>query len=230
MAIIKTDNQHYIDIANMIREKTGNSISYSPQEMASGVAAVYVAGYNEGLRQSGGGTMNYVKIIERVTLSEEDVAAAGEAGITCVTVGNDNVDLTPYNDIIIKFYVPKSIEINTASKGMQINATVRADESTAPDYTILMRCGSTTITPATNLTKDYNMWVVAQTIWDNDGRFLYGQLNSSNFSSYGYPNTVAGWTHINEGFNKNEKKYFHLRTPNYDFKFPAGTWVEVYGR
>jgi hypothetical protein len=93
-----------------------------------------------------------------------------------------------------------------------------------------MRCGSTNITPATFFTKDYEAWKVARTTWDNDGHLLYGQMNSSNFASVGYPNRVAGWTYLNKDFNKNVKKYFHLRAPDYDFKFPAGTWVEVYGR
>ena len=44
MAIVRTDDKHYIAIAQMIREKTGAAVSYKPGEMASGVEAVYDAG------------------------------------------------------------------------------------------------------------------------------------------------------------------------------------------
>ena len=44
MAIITTDNKHYNDIANAIREKTGTETTYTPEEMKSGIAEVYDAG------------------------------------------------------------------------------------------------------------------------------------------------------------------------------------------
>lgn len=44
MAKVVTDNQNYIDIANAIREKTQDDISYTPAEMPSGIAEVYEAG------------------------------------------------------------------------------------------------------------------------------------------------------------------------------------------
>ena len=41
---VVTDNKHYNDIADAIREKTGTENTYTPAEMASGVNEVYEAG------------------------------------------------------------------------------------------------------------------------------------------------------------------------------------------
>jgi hypothetical protein len=37
MAKIITDNSHYSNIANKIREKTGTSFTYKPEEMPAGI-------------------------------------------------------------------------------------------------------------------------------------------------------------------------------------------------
>lgn len=44
MALIKTDSQHYTNIATKIREKTGGDETYTPSEMAEGVEKVFEAG------------------------------------------------------------------------------------------------------------------------------------------------------------------------------------------
>ena len=44
---VVTDNKHYNDIADAIREKTGTKNTYTPAEMASGVNEVYEAGYSQ---------------------------------------------------------------------------------------------------------------------------------------------------------------------------------------
>lgn len=58
MAIVTTDDKHYKDIANKIRDFAGTSKTYTPEEMANGVGEVYDAtyayahesGYQEGIR------------------------------------------------------------------------------------------------------------------------------------------------------------------------------------
>lgn len=44
MAIVKTDDTHYKNIAAKIRKKTGKSTTYTPAEMPGGVKEVYEAG------------------------------------------------------------------------------------------------------------------------------------------------------------------------------------------
>lgn len=48
MAIIKTDNSHYTNIANAIRSKSGTETQFKPSEMPQGVEAVFNAGYEKG--------------------------------------------------------------------------------------------------------------------------------------------------------------------------------------
>ncbi len=49
MAIVTTDDKHYTDIANAIREKTGATKKYKPAEMAEQVNAVYLYGHMAGV-------------------------------------------------------------------------------------------------------------------------------------------------------------------------------------
>ena len=48
MAIIKTDNSHYTNIANAIRSKSGTKTQFKPSEMPQGVESVFTAGYEKG--------------------------------------------------------------------------------------------------------------------------------------------------------------------------------------
>ena len=49
MALVKTNNQYYTDIANAIREKNGETIPYKPSEMANAILGI----------ESGGGAEVY---------------------------------------------------------------------------------------------------------------------------------------------------------------------------
>lgn len=53
MAIVKTDDVHYQNIANSIREKILTDAKYKPNEMAGGVSQVYEAGYTKGKEEGG---------------------------------------------------------------------------------------------------------------------------------------------------------------------------------
>ena len=47
MALVKTDNKHYKNIANVIREKIGTTETFTPGQMADAVNGVYMAGYGK---------------------------------------------------------------------------------------------------------------------------------------------------------------------------------------
>lgn len=53
MAIIKTDNSHYTNIANTIRSRIGTETQFKPSEMPQGVESVYNAGYEKGKAEGG---------------------------------------------------------------------------------------------------------------------------------------------------------------------------------
>ena len=48
MAIVKTDDIHYKNIASAIRSHMGNADTYIPGELSNGVAQVWQKGYGEG--------------------------------------------------------------------------------------------------------------------------------------------------------------------------------------
>lgn len=50
MSIVTTDDKHYKNIADTIREKTGTENSYAPEEMSTGVNEVYTKGKADGDR------------------------------------------------------------------------------------------------------------------------------------------------------------------------------------
>ena len=51
MAIVKTDDKHYKNIASAIREQTGKTAAYKPEQIPAGIAEVgetgYIMGYSE---------------------------------------------------------------------------------------------------------------------------------------------------------------------------------------
>lgn len=59
MSIVKTDDVHYKNIANAIREKTLTNAKYKPNEIASGVNEVYEVGYTKG-KEEGGKIPEYI--------------------------------------------------------------------------------------------------------------------------------------------------------------------------
>lgn len=64
MAKVLTDNQHYINIANKIREKTGTTAQYKPEEMPTGIEQVYGRGVIDG-RSESGGSIEDIPVIQK---------------------------------------------------------------------------------------------------------------------------------------------------------------------
>ena len=60
MAIIRTNNQHYTDIANAIRYKKGVSTQYLPSEMAEAIRSI----------SSGGGRCPHADVLSSYSLSD----------------------------------------------------------------------------------------------------------------------------------------------------------------
>lgn len=56
MAIVATDNTHYKNIAETIRAWSGDVAAYRPEEMWSGIEAVYWKGHADGQEAGGGGS------------------------------------------------------------------------------------------------------------------------------------------------------------------------------
>lgn len=171
----------------------------------------------------------YTNLYGRVEITADDIIAAGDEGITCITIGSDDVDLTPYNDIIIKFYIPISNDLNTVDGMLCIYATP-TDMLAKRDSTTLLSTQSVGISTVCGISRERVSSFVVQSVWAQ-GDFLYGQVNRNGYSSsIGYAGAVNGWTEISKYFIKSITKYFHIIDKNSAFKFPAGTYVEVFAR
>ena len=186
------------------------------------------------LEENGGGTGNissptYTRLYDRVEITADDVTAAGEEGITYLTIGSNNIDLTKYNDLLLKIYIP--ISTNPADGMIRVYMTPTNGYSDA-DAGMLIGTQSTSISTACTVQPARNNIFAIQGTFTGD-TFLYGQVMKNGYSSsYGYAGVQNAWTNIDARMKKSEKHYFHIEAYNRDngFKFPAGTWVEVYGR
>lgn len=65
MAKITTDDQHYKNIANMIRNKAGIETTFKPSEMPQGIEAVYEQGYIDGGAGQGEGGSSLAPVIKK---------------------------------------------------------------------------------------------------------------------------------------------------------------------
>jgi hypothetical protein len=171
---------------------------------------------------------NFKQLFDTVTVTQEAFDEAGESGITVLTIGSDEVDLTPYNEIAIEVEIPDSSTINTANDMICVFMT-STSAFLLGDANILLRPQSNTISKNTEVNIHYNRLIV-KGFWLKD-KFLYGQITHNGYrQSAGYPDAIDGWTAQNKEFIKSHKHYFHVQTYKKTFKFPAGTTINVYGR
>ena len=174
---------------------------------------------------------NYKQLFDTLEVTQEMVDTAGEEGITLLTIGSGEVDLSLYDDIIIKIYIPDSSTINAdLASGTTIYCSMSKDEGfTNSDQDVLLRPQSNAISSHCVLEKTPASFSLKGQ-WAGD-TFLYGQVVKNGYRhSYGYAGGVDGWTEVSEYFIKSLKKYFHIFSSSRRFKFPVGTIIEIYGR
>lgn len=174
----------------------------------------------------------YKNLYGRVEITAEDVAAAGDEGITCVTIGSEDVDLSEYHDILFKIVIPTDENLNTDEYLLCISATGE-ETYTGDAATFLLRPQSSNISTACRILPNRNSCFAVNAMFTGD-EFLYGQVMKNGYSnSYCYPGVQNAWTCIDDRFVKSQKKFFHItgqKSTSFVFKFPVGTYAEVYGR
>ena len=175
----------------------------------------------------------YTNLYGKVEITADDIIAAGDEGITCITIGSDDVDMSKYDDILIKLFVPDSSALNSANGMMGIYATNTSAPIITGDPNGLIRPTSANISTACFF--DYNRQNVlsVKTEWTCD-IFHHGLVIKNGYSnSFGYAGVTNGWTCISPDYVKSTKRYFHIigdSTGHATFKFPTGTYVEVFAR
>lgn len=177
-------------------------------------------------------SVGYTNLYGRVEITADDIAQAGDEGITLITIGGD-VDLTPYSEIIIKMYVPLDKTLNSEVGALRINATTTEQHRDASEDKLLFT-QSLGISTVCGLQFDKNTPMTVKAVFADDD-FLYGQVMRNGYSSsHGYAGAMNTWTNISEKFKKSEKKYFHIfamcLSAKVPFKFPVGSYVDVYAR
>lgn len=168
----------------------------------------------------------YKNLYGRVTVTAEDVAAAGEEGIMEIAIGSADVDLSQYNDILVKVFIPKDTTLNTATGLLRINWSEHVNGGSgallSPQTTNISTCCGM-------LYNNENDFMVKMAFTDDT--FLYGQVMKNGYGgSHGYAGVQNAWTCINTAYAKSKQHYFRIADRAGKFKFPAGTYVEVYGR
>ena len=175
----------------------------------------------------------YTNLYGKVEITADDIIAAGDEGITCITIGSDDVDMSKYDDILIKLFVPDSSALNSANGMMGIYATNTSAPIITGDPNSLIRPTSANISTACFFNYNRQNILSVKTEWTCD-IFHHGLVIKNGYSnSFGYAGVTNGWTCISPNYVKSTKRYFHIigdSTGHATFKFPAGTYVEVFAR
>ena len=201
------------EIANMAKPEIDQTYNPESENAQSGVAVAEAISFN---------------LLYSTEITQEAFDEAGEEGITLITLGDSNIDLTPYNEILVHITVPDSSAINTEANMLYIYVTGDSSYS-ASDRNVWLRPQSLGIAENCQLNTTYNKFAISG-FWHNDS-FLYGIIARNGYrGSLGYASGVDGWTEVADNFFKSEKHYFHIFGDEKTFKFPVGTKVIVYGR
>lgn len=168
----------------------------------------------------------YKNLYGRVTVTAEDVAAAGDEGIMEIAIGSATVDLSQYNDILVKVYIPKDEILNTEFGLLRIAWGVTA----SGNKFVLLSPQSGSLGVACKINHDNsNSFMVKMTFTDDT--FLYGQVMKNGYgTSWGYAGVQNCWTEVDPNGKKSNFHYFRIADRLGKLKFPAGSYVEVYGR
>ena len=168
----------------------------------------------------------YKNLYGRVEITAEDVAAAGEEGIMEIAIGSADVDLSPYNNILVKVVIPADSTLNTAIGLLRITWGVTASGNKRE----LLSPQSENLGAACKIYhNNFNSFMVEMTFADDT--FLYGQVMKNGYGgSWGYAGVQNCWTEVDPNGKKSEFRYFRIADRFGKLKLPAGTYVEVYGR
>lgn len=94
MAIITTDNQHYMDIADAIREKLGSSNTYTPSEMADAIMDIPTGGGSGSVKM--GVLRHDAELVGKWTM---DKYAVADLSLTIPAYSTTNVTLKAAENI-----------------------------------------------------------------------------------------------------------------------------------
>lgn len=215
------------NLANQASNASSKALTYSKEASKSAEAAA--ASAQEAQAAVDSGMTKYVskdfkQLFDTVTVTEEDIAAAGDEGITLLSVGDDAATLEAYSEILVSLYVPANTALNTIQGDLQCCFT--------PESTYMLDASTLLFTAQSSsyIRFDIDNMFMVRMLWTGD-TFLFGEVMKNGYGPIqGTPGTQEGWTAISPSFLKSVKKYIHITTGNEMFKFPAGTVMKIYAR
>ena len=171
--------------------------------------------------------MNYT-LLSETEVTQEAFDGAGEEGITIVSLGSQDLELSQYDEIALQIHLPDSSAINAESGLLQIRFS-SGEQYQAVDADLFLSAQSTAISTRCALDVTENNFLV-KGVWVGD-TFLYGEVLKNGYrGSQGYAGVSNCWNVLLPSFLKSQKKFFHVKERKGTFKFPVGTTIKVYGR
>jgi hypothetical protein len=224
-----------------VKEQDGTTTVYTAKNGKVEFASVYptieitnsdnanmTCTYNADTGKAVAEAQNFKQLFDAVTVTQEAFDEAGEEGIKVISIGDENIDLSLYDEILISLKVPNSSGINTSNSLLRCYFSATNNYSTE-DKDWFIYTQSEGLSTNCAIRPDWNNVFTIKGVWKED-MFLYGEVIRNGWSNAcGYTGVITGWNNLHEGFKKSSKKYIHFGTTN-NFKFPVGTTVNVYGR
>ena len=170
------------------------------------------------------------KLIGEEVVTDADITAAGEAGVTAVTIDLGAPIEQWYKETRIDIIIPASTDINSVNNGLFVcMGATEALSLNSDSGCVLMRSQGNTYAV---LQYQYLNQIIFHTVWDK-ALPLYSLFVNSPYNGYAYAYNVYGAT----TFKQKTKtaigcQFISVSTKSNVgiFKFPAGTKISIYGR
>lgn len=146
MAIVKTDNQYYTDIANAIRARNEESISYMPDQLAPALYAIFDGEYTSSIKVStmpgASVTAFYGDITKSTTANSNGVATitecvVGDWSISSIygTVSGSNTVSIDENDRYVSYSTSIPLAMSTLTISSNASCTIYCKYDGSTIYT-----------------------------------------------------------------------------------------------
>lgn len=168
-------------------------------------------------------------LIGETELTQDDIDAAGEAGITALTIGNSaNFILDGYRDVLVVVYAP-IYDVNTETRSVRLGfGATKANALTVGQYEFI-RVHSINHAP---LYFDKKNRIKILINFDENGKQNFSQCYFNTNAIPGYATTVYGTATSVDCPTTSKGKYLSVNSGIYQkpFYFGAGSYMKVYGR
>lgn len=172
----------------------------------------------------------YKPLFPTLEIKEEDIANAGDEGITQLVVGDDESSvLETINELYIYMRIPGSKDINSANSPLQIALAASTTESINDNKSIFWG-QNMSIAP---IDYQYSNNYAVKSVFAKNKTLMYSEFMKSGFSASTYPQQAYATVTIpNTGLKSlvGSKALIIQGKIGNIFKFPKGTTVTVYGR